>query len=188
MGKKVRLTESDLVRLVKRVILEQESGNPISFTQVVEVPNMPKDKLFDKIKLWLVESFNDFNSVSKMEDKSTGIFLLKPSIKFVSNNPKGQRYWDGLIDYTLKIIVKDNKFKVELIDFNHKAQSRINSVGMRVDMSLGPITDKENYEGKTKFDNMMWVETKDVIKNYSEKIINSIKNSVLSNKSDDFQP
>jgi len=185
------ITEEERIQiknLYNGFLLEQENENPTFFSQVIEVPNKTKDEIFDKIKLWLVESFKDFNSVSQMDDKSTGVFILKPSMKFVSANPKAQQYWDGFLDYTMKIIVKDNKFKVDLNNFNHKASDKINSVGMKVNTSLGLITDKEIFGSKNKYDNLIWSELKNNVKTYSEKMIDSIKNYVLSNKTDDFQP
>lgn len=36
-----------------------------------------KDKSFDNILIWIVESFNDPNSVIKLKDKESGIIIIK---------------------------------------------------------------------------------------------------------------
>jgi hypothetical protein len=185
MSKVIRLTESDLVRLVEKVLNEQEGGNPLVFSQVVEVPNTPKDLLYDKIKQWLVSSYNDWNKVSQMDDKSSGIIMGKGSRKY-SINGSDSHCSSGFIDYKFKIQIKDNKFKIEISDFNHQVlrpQYKICEVGF--------ITDRENHSesGSGKgARNAIWVSVKGDVKKFFDGFVGSLEKTVKANKLDDFQP
>jgi hypothetical protein len=188
MSKVIRLTESDLVRLVKKVLNEQSGGNPLTFSQVVDVPNTTKDQLFDLIMEWLTTRYKNPKSVVQLSNKEQGLIVLKGAHSWAQ--PKGfgaGGAFDGWINHTIKIQVKDNKFKIEIFDFNHESK---HPEGNR--FTLGFLTDREIYGDKPKYSlyhNKAWPMMKDQSKKFFDDTVNLMKSEIQAFKrDDDFQP
>ena len=186
MGKIVRLTESDLVRLVKKVILEQEGGNPLSYSVVVDVPNTNKEILYNKIKGWMAETYNNFSKVIQLDDKDIGAMVIKANMNYKAPSML-LNCWDGYVDYTLKVQIKDNKYKIEMKDFTHKAGHPSSPPVC----SLGTLTDKEIYSDKglnKGSQNKIWNAVKSETKTYFDMLSQSLNKSIESGIKDDFEP
>ena len=192
MTKTIRLTENDLVRLIKKVISEQSGGNPISFSQVVDVPNTNKDQLFDLIMEWLTTRYKNSKAVVQLSNKEQGLIVLKGSDTW--NQPKGfgaNHAFDGWLNHTIKIQVKDNKFKIELFDVNHESKFP-SAPGWGGSNSLGILTDREIYGDKPKYSlyhNKAWPMMKVQSKEFFDDTVNLIRTGIQNfKKDDDFQP
>lgn len=110
-------------------------------TQVIEVPNKPKDQIFEESKIWIAQSFKSANNVIQYADKGTGSIIGKGNIKYPC---------DGLIDcgafgndnvnFTMKIDTKDNKARVVISDVTRTnltyVQGGINNIGKEVPISI----------------------------------------------------
>lgn len=102
------------------------SGTPYSFNEIVAVDStLKEDQLFSKAIEWFALTFKNSNSVLKMQDKENGVIIGKGSFlwsyefpaKYVSDLPKSTPIYQSWVSFTIKISVKDGKFKYELFDF-----------------------------------------------------------------------
>jgi hypothetical protein len=116
MAKIVRLTERDLTRIVRRVIEEQTTNmddlKTLGYNEVIDIPNNPKDVIFDKLSLELYNRKTKKN----FEDKKNGIIIAEHSFPLSSlyygTNKSGK---SGTYGYEIKFQIKDNKLKIEFI-------------------------------------------------------------------------
>lgn len=146
----------------------------VSFEKVIKVDSVDKARLFSTINDWFATTYNSAQDVIQMVDKDAGIIIGKGSMKYFFGNNSS---YNGNINYTVKVYVKDNRYKVILSDFNHTAPS----------FSLGLITSADIYatHGMYKnFHNKAWNDIKPKIERYSHDVFNSleIKTKNLSNK------
>lgn len=111
--------------------------NMPEITQVIEVPNKTKDKIFEESKIWIAQSFKSANNVVQYADKGTGSIIGKGNIKYPC---------DGFIDcgafgndnvnFTIKIDTKDNKARVIISDVTRTSltyvKGGVNNIGAEV--------------------------------------------------------
>ena len=73
-----------------------------------------KQELYSKSKMFIAEVWNDSNSVIKNDDPNAGLILIK-GIHTKNSKYLGVQY-TYVFDYTIKIIMKDNKVKFIIQD------------------------------------------------------------------------
>jgi len=164
------------------VISEQSYVDYITYNSVVDVPGKDKQEIYDKIKLYLVERYNNFREVVQLDDKTNGIIVLKAAMRFV----EGGAYYQGWIDYTVKIQVKDEKFKIEMKDLDHNV-----TPGSRNSFGLGLLNRNPKFTEKGWFKNQhnnAWKIAKDFSANYFKGLTLSITDFLNKGLQDDFQP
>jgi hypothetical protein len=168
--------------LVSFVSYGQTEGTPLSYSKVIEIPNTPKNQLYNSVKQWLASTYKSLNNVTQLDDKDNGVFIGKGTMTWRSETFSMQCS-TGYIDYQIKVQVKDNKLKIELSDFQHHAKITSSSA-----CTLGLITDKEEYKSGIfggPF-NKVWNQMKTDTKNYFDEMSNSLQTSFKSSKKDDF--
>lgn len=110
----------------------------ITYTEVVEIPGAKKDDLYSKAKAWFVTATGATKLALELEDKETGKLLGKVNNSVKVKNPPMGMYEVGFVNYTISIIVKDDKYKYTFTDFNHE------SGGMKDVTSSGPLENKKS--------------------------------------------
>lgn len=88
----------------------------VDYTKVVEVAGATKSELFARAKVWLAKSTTSAKSAIEAEDKDAGVLVAK-----------GYQIVDGFggldapakLWYTVKITVKDGKYRYNLTDFKY---------------------------------------------------------------------
>ena len=168
--------------LVSFVSYGQNEGTAIVYSQVIDVPNTPKNELYSGVKQWLASSYKSLNNVSQLDDRESGVFIGKGTMSWTSES-FSMGCATGYIDYQIKAQVKDNKLKLELSNFQHKAK-----VGSVSACSLGLITDKEEYKSGIFSGpyNKIWIQMKDDTKNYFNELLSSLQTTIKTTKKDDF--
>ena len=83
-----------------------------------------KDILYDRGSSWFSSFYKSPSSVLKIQDKVNGKIegMGRFVITFVDD--QGTKRDAGMITYTIKLELKDNKYRYTLTDFNLKAASR----------------------------------------------------------------
>ncbi|MCZ8216643.1 MAG: DUF4468 domain-containing protein [Cyclobacteriaceae bacterium] len=85
----------------------------INFSEVVVVDSASKDELYTKAKIWLAENFISANDVIQFDDKENGIVIGKGIIRVKEGGLTPRiKIWR----FTVKIQVKDGKYKVNFYD------------------------------------------------------------------------
>lgn len=100
----------------------------ITYTEVISVEDKDATDLFLSAKEWFVNNFVSAKNVIQMEDKNAGIILGKGKIPVYTNNAFKTDL--GFVEFTIKIEVKDGRYKYTLKDLYHKpGLSKANSPG-----------------------------------------------------------
>lgn len=125
--------------------------NKIKFSEVVNVKNNSQSALYTKAREWFAKSFKSSESVLDMEDKENGKLIGKANFtvssteasnenEFVSiANFKPKKFREevkklmsakqtisvGMIDFTISIYIKDDRYKYEISNLYHKGSTQI---------------------------------------------------------------
>lgn len=101
-----------------------ESTKLFSYTGVVEVAAMKKLELYNKALDWCNVYYKNPTDVIRERDSIEGNIVCKARFK-ISNpiNKSGVATDGGVIQYTLKLMFKDGKFKYNITEFNWKQAS-----------------------------------------------------------------
>jgi len=92
--------------------------NLIEFTELVTVDSsLTQNDLYTRAREWFALNFKSANNVIQMDDKNAGIIIGKGNMSVTG----GKYLADGKIDFTLKIQVKDGRFKYWFTDFVHSS-------------------------------------------------------------------
>ena len=172
---------------IKPLVAEQteDTGTPLVYSQVVDIPNMTKDALFDKIKQWLVSTYKSLNTITDMDDKASGVWVGKPTMDF-NCTTFSMQCSSGYIHYVLTIRVKDNKYKIEMSNMVHEAKPGPATASC----TFGLITSKELFKDKglgAGAYNKGWAQLKEDTKIKFDYFIKSL-DTYIKTKPDDFQP
>ncbi len=145
MSKVIRLTESDLVRLVKKVILEQEYGEMYKSEQIIDFPEQDANSIYNTLlsNRDLIRNGQIVNQVApkQITIKKT-IQVDKNLWKTVGKNPLYLGYY-GPLTFEINLLIKDNKVKVTVDNFN------FNSTHPQSNWKINPYPMNEPTKGMT---------------------------------------
>ncbi len=162
-----------LLIFLSTILFPQE---PILYEKVIRTDSIGKDLLFATINDWFASNYNSANDVIQMIDKDAGILIGKGSMRY---DYGWNSSCNGNVSYTIKIYVKENRFKVILRDFNHLGDNYSKSV------NFGLITNSELYTTSGMFKgyyNNSWKDLKIKMKKYSSVIFESLENKTKNYK------
>lgn len=101
--------------------------NKVNYTETVTVDSIKKDVLYGKAKLWFANAFKSANDVVQLDDKDNGIILGKGTI--IKNEMTGLQSVKKTWKFTIKIQVKDGKYKAEIYDIDYIFEMPGNNIG-----------------------------------------------------------
>lgn len=95
----------------------------LSIDTVVSVNNTGS-QLNAKTKLWVAQTFNDYKAVLQVDDPANGILIIKGIANYLHNHYSIKKkdlkldseQWSDKASFTLKILTKDQKFKISITD------------------------------------------------------------------------
>ena len=157
-------------------LISTYAQEPLSFEKVIKADSIDKNTLFASINDWFASSYNSSDDVLKMVDKEAGIIIGKGNFDFLNTTKSRFSCYHGYIKYTLKVYVKDNRYKVVIGDFIHFAGPDKPAM-----CNLGTITDLDVYatSGMAKkyldFQNEAWSNSKLAAEVYSLEIFNILE-------------
>ncbi len=170
--KKIALFSFLLIPLF--AICQEEEDSKLTYEEVINVENASKDELYNRAKIWFVNSFNSSNDVIQMDNKEDGqiigkaIFIYKPSMLQQSEQSKGP------VKYTFSVFLKEGRYKYEVTNFIHEPNG--NSYGT---LSVGLITPSEKFPDTNAkqqgLRNKIWIDLKQQIQQNIEPLISSLK-------------
>ena len=117
-------------------------GNPIQCDSVIQEKDKTMAMLYPMIKAWTAVAYKSANSVIQMDDPQNGILICKGVFKYTAPGGMTYRYIDGWVNYTLKIQVRDGRYKVTMGDFIHETSD----IQYKKTWSFGLITDREKFK------------------------------------------
>jgi len=95
-------------------------GN-ILYTDVIQVDSTAKDELYNRAKRWVIDTFKSGKDVIQLDDKENGEIICRGFFTTPGwGNEKTAKYYvmpDVKVWFTIKIQIKDNKFKYDMYDY-----------------------------------------------------------------------
>lgn len=163
----------------------------VEFVEVVKMEGMTKDQLFTAAKVWMVNTYNEAESVIQSEDKDAGLIIGK-GISTIGDieNVLSSNIYD--IKYVIKIQFKEGRYRVSVTDINtnHAAKLANAFVGGKqpgiYDYKQGIktiVSDTGIRRLNGKINPKKLKVRKDLIKHYDELFL-SLKESVEKSKKD----
>lgn len=160
----------------------------LTYTDVVQVDSISKSQLYNRARIWFATTYNSANDVIQIENKDEGEIIGKAIMKYNPNVNFASEQTKGNIKYTIKIYVKDGRYKYEITDFIHDPYG--NHFGKS---SVGLITTEEecpNPKPKPKgWSNKVWKDIKTQIEDNINSILSSLKEGmgkISETKKDDW--
>ena len=99
--------------------------NLISYSEVPNVDGVSAPDLYDKAYEWLKGYYKNYAEKLRKSDKDAGEIEIFGRFPIYVYDKKGVKTTSrqGLIQYTLTILLKDGRYKYEITKLNHKAKS-----------------------------------------------------------------
>lgn len=89
-----------------------DKNNAITCTQIINSEGKTKEQLYVLLNYWFTTTFNDANSVIKLNDKEIGTIIAKGYIKGVASHMGGVNRYTVSIEPIIKCDIKDEKVRV----------------------------------------------------------------------------
>lgn len=87
---------------------ELDKNDQLSYSTVIECPNLNKDKIYDNINGWFTKAFADKNSSIKTNEKESGTLVANTTLKSIVTFP----HQIVSVNMIVKINIKDGKLRV----------------------------------------------------------------------------
>lgn len=155
----------------------------LSFSTVIQAEGKSKTEIYGSVRAWFALSMKDANKVLVMDDKDSGTLVGNTNVNY-SYGKFSYSAYDGWIDFTIQINIKDDRFKVEIKNISHKKSNREAFVP---DMGL-LTTSEECPHGKglnKKSHQKVWDDIKSKVGVLSELIFTQIESSLNSTQKND---
>lgn len=117
---------------------EINTGEPLTFEEVVQVPELTADEIYEQARMWFAESFINANNVLQVQDKEAGQLIGRGQFDYVSATFTASQGMNGYISFLVKIFVKEGRYKYIITDFSHKGYP---SGSSKYGVSFGIITE-----------------------------------------------
>jgi hypothetical protein len=146
----------------------QKSDTAITYTGIIKTNDstLTKDNLYLKGKEWFVSSFKSANDVIQLDDKENGMIQGKGCFSYYSNvKYMGQNQGSGYINFTIKLWVKNGRYKYEFSNFIHTSN------GTTLDMGLITSADIPDVKQLINFYTKLWNDIKISIQSHIAEFI-----------------
>lgn len=131
-----KLTKDDLKEILAYVLFNEDNKFAISCVRQIEGLN--KEALYDKVYQSLVDVFVNAKNVLQMQDKEAGILVCKGLTEgSFSFNMMGTKTGKEPILFTLKIQVRDGRYKIDIYDI-HTEKGDLLDIGSPIELFLTP--------------------------------------------------
>lgn len=87
-------------------------SSEFNYNEVIEMPNTPKNELYARALAWINETFVSSKAVIQSQDKEEGT-IFGTAVMVLKDEPK----FRSKVDYSFRIDVKDNKYRVAFKDY-----------------------------------------------------------------------
>lgn len=92
--------------------LPLDKNNAITYVQVMEAPGKTKEQLYVLLNYWFTATFNDANSVIKLNDKELGTIIAQGYVADIAQHAGGMSAYNVNIRPVIKCDIKDGKVRV----------------------------------------------------------------------------
>ena len=99
------------------------------FSQVYEAPGFQKDVLYEKVKIWIAQTFKSAKAVLEYENKESGTIIGKGSMPYPCRGLKCIATIGWTVPFTMKVDINDEKFRLTFLDIGLAWPARRDSLG-----------------------------------------------------------
>lgn len=92
--------------------LKLDKNNSLTYQQVIDCGSTTKEQLYVLLNYWFTASFNDANSVIKLNDKESGTIIANGYVSDIAGHMGGMNAYDVSIKPIIKVDIKDGKVRV----------------------------------------------------------------------------
>ena len=92
--------------------LTLDKNNAITYTQVIPAEGKTKEQLYVLLNYWFTATFNDANSVIKLNDKELGTIIAQGYVESIAQHAGGTNSYNVNLRPVIKSDIKDNKVLV----------------------------------------------------------------------------
>lgn len=92
--------------------LTLDKNNSLTYTQIIECGESTKEQLYVTLNYWFTATFNDANSVIKLNDKETGVIIAEGCVANIAGHMGGMNAYNISIRPIIKVDIKDKKIRV----------------------------------------------------------------------------
>ena len=89
-----------------------DKNNAITYVQVIQAEGKTKDQLYVLLNYWFTATFNDANSVIKLNDKELGTIIAQGYVADIAQHTGGTSAYNVSIKPVIKCDIKDGKVRV----------------------------------------------------------------------------
>jgi len=155
------------------------NAQPLTFEEVVQVPELTSNEIYELARMWFVESFTNANNVLQINDKELGQLVGKGLFFYKSATFGGSAPVNGDISFIIKILCKDGRYKYIITDFTHAGTNTPNTKAY----SFGIITEDKNtpveIPGMFKnWNQKQWTKMQNECKTTAKTLIKTLKSNI----------
>jgi hypothetical protein len=92
--------------------LSLDMNKSLTYSEVIQCGEKTKQQLYILLNQWFTMSFNDANSVIKLNDKEAGVIIGQGYVEDIASHSGGTNSYRVSIKPTIKVDIKDNKIRV----------------------------------------------------------------------------
>lgn len=92
--------------------LSLDKNNSLTYEQVIDCSNSTKEQLYVTLNYWFTATFNDANSVIKLNDKDLGTIIAEGYVADIAQHTGGMNAYNVSIRPIIKVDIKDYKIRV----------------------------------------------------------------------------
>lgn len=92
--------------------LTLDKNNAITYVQVIEAPGKSKEQLYVLLNYWFTSTFNDANSVIKLNDKELGTIIARGCVADIAQHIGGANAYNVSIRPIIKCDIKEGKVRI----------------------------------------------------------------------------
>jgi len=94
-------------------------------TEVIEVPEVTADVLYDRARIWFAESLVDSKDGLELEDRDGHMLLGKATVAYSPTVLASSSHTVGHVRFAVKVQTKDGRVRLTLTNFTHTANTSI---------------------------------------------------------------
>lgn len=92
--------------------LTLDKNNALTYVQVIPADGKTKEQLYVLLNYWFTATFNDANSVIKLNDKDLGTIIAQGYVEGIAEHVGGMNHYIVSLRPVIKCDIKDNKVRV----------------------------------------------------------------------------
>lgn len=92
--------------------IELDKNNAMTFVQVISCDGQSAEQLYVNLNYWFTATFNDANSVIKLNDKESGVIIASGYMADIAGHAGGTNSYNVSIKPVIRVDIKEGKIRV----------------------------------------------------------------------------